>query len=248
MNVANMQLSLNPITHQAYLVPFWNKKINSFEADLMIGYQGLIDKITAAGAVRNIETVVVYENDEFAEIRGTSPQIIHKPTRGKRGNPTHVYSIGFLKDVGFQFEVMTWDEIEKVRSTSISYNYLKEKGREQDSIWGMWSGEMAKKTVIRRLAKVLPKNSNESLRKAMSLDDTDFKAAPETISFVEGLIDNSTLDDDAKQMLDDSLEDASLADIQSVIQMLHNHQKRPSQQYAPSQRELAKEIKEIGQS
>jgi recombination protein RecT len=72
----------------------------------------------------------------------------------KEGAPIGAYAIAYFRDGGFQFEIMARDEIEKVRATSESWK--NEKTR-RFSPWETWADEMWKKTVMKRLFKVLPK-------------------------------------------------------------------------------------------
>ena len=63
---------------------------------------------------------VVFENDEFSFKYGFEPSITHKPIIGDRGNPIAVYAVAVLADDSRDLEVMTIDEVEKVRKASKS--------------------------------------------------------------------------------------------------------------------------------
>jgi len=69
------------------------------------------------------------------------------PALDSDGRVTHVYAVARLKDGGIQREVMTTAEVEKIRKKSRAG---------QSGPWKEHWDEMAKKTVIRRLVKLLP--------------------------------------------------------------------------------------------
>ena len=167
INVALTGISLNPALKYAYLVP---RRINNeLRATLDISYMGMIKILTDAGAVKNVSADVVYFHDHFVYSQGSKPMIEHKPDLLKdRGEPVGAYAIAYFRDGGFQFEVMAKPEIEKVRATSESWKNDKTR---QYSPWETWTDEMWKKTVLKRLFKVLPKTHfNDQLIAALSKD------------------------------------------------------------------------------
>lgn len=165
INVALTGISLNPALKYAYLVP--RKVKNELRATLDISYMGMIKILTDAGAVKSVFADVVHEHDHFIYGQGSKPVLEHKPDLLKdRGAPIGAYAIAYFRDGGFQFEVMAKPEIEKVRATSESW---KNEDTRRYSPWETWTGEMWKKTVMKRLFKVLPKtNFNDQLIAALS--------------------------------------------------------------------------------
>lgn len=148
MQAAQLGLEPGSALGQAYLVPYGN------QCQLIIGYKGMIDLARRSGQVLSLNAYAVREGDDFNFQLGLKPDIHHVPRleADRIKKPiTYVYAVATLKGGGYQFEVMSRAEVEKVRSTSVSYKYKKEK-----SIWGTHFEEMAKKTVIRRLFKYLP--------------------------------------------------------------------------------------------
>ena len=144
------QLGLEPgsALGQAYLVPYGN------QCQLILGYRGMIDLARRSGQVLSLNAYAVRDGDDFSYQLGLRPDIHHVPSpeAGRDTKPiTFVYAVATLRGGGYQFEVMSRAEVEKVRSTSASYKCKKEK-----SIWGTHFEDMAKKTVIRRLFKYLP--------------------------------------------------------------------------------------------
>lgn len=146
-----------------YLLPFGNGKDKQGRpnAQLIIGYRGMIDLARRSGQIISLQAYCVHEQDTFNYKLGLDPDIEHIPASvADRGKVTHVYAVAKLKGDGVQFEVMSRAEIEKVRTSSKAGNS------------GPWSShweEMAKKTVIRRLFKYLPV-SIEAVR-AVEIDE-----------------------------------------------------------------------------
>lgn len=125
----------------------WIKKVQ-----WMPMISGVLKKVRNSGELLTISPHVVYENDHFEYVLGDEERIEHRPAIGKpRGNPILVYAIAKTKDGGIYREVMTIDEVERVRNVS----------RAKDTgPWKDWWDEMAKKTVLRRLAKRLPMSTD----------------------------------------------------------------------------------------
>ncbi|WP_407521875.1 recombinase RecT [Methylobacterium oryzisoli] len=113
---------------------------------------GVLKKVRNSGELASIAAHVVHENDRFAYVLGDEERIEHEPKLdGPRGLPRAAYAIAKTKDGGIYREVMSLEEIEKVRRVSRAAN----KGP-----WVDWWEEMARKTVLRRLAKRLPMSTD----------------------------------------------------------------------------------------
>ena len=163
------QLGLEVGSHlgQCYLVPF-NKNVKTDEgwkkiqmAQLIIGYRGLITLARKSGEMVSLNAFAVFAKDEFSYQLGLHPDVHHIPSaEADRGPLTYVYAVANFVGGGLQFEVMSRAEIEAVRDASqgwISAKKSAEKYKEDiKSPWATHFTEMAKKTVIRRLAKYLP--------------------------------------------------------------------------------------------
>ena len=146
-----------------YLLPFGNGKDKSGRpnAQLIIGYRGMIDLARRSGQIVSLQAWTVHAQDTFNYQLGLNPDIEHIPASvADRGPVTHVYAVAKLKGGGVQFEVMSRAEIEKIRSASKAGN---------SGTWSRHWDEMAKKTVIRRLFKYLPV-SIEAVR-AVEIDE-----------------------------------------------------------------------------
>lgn len=166
VNVALTGITLNPALKYAYLVP--RKVKNELKCILDISYIGMIKILTDAGAVKNVDAGVIYSNDKYDFRRGSDPYFKHQPALSQRGNKVGAYAIAFLRDGGFQFEILGKEEIEKIRATSESYK--NEDGRKY-SPWETWEDEMWKKSALKRLFKLLPKtNFSDQLIASISHD------------------------------------------------------------------------------
>lgn len=173
------QLGLEPDdgTGKAYLIPFWNNKKGRLEAQFMAGYRGLVDLARRSGQITRFDARVVKEGDTFDYEFGLQPKLVHKPStlpeRMKQAT-TYVYAVGFFKDGGEpQFDVMTIAEVEAIRKRS----------KAKDS--GPWEtdyDEMAKKTVVRRISKMLP--SSPELQQAVTLDERADRGLPQDLGLL----------------------------------------------------------------
>jgi recombination protein RecT len=101
---------------------------------------------------------------------GAEPVLRHKPlVEDDGGEVTHAYAVAFFLDGSTQFEVMTRAQLEHVRKSSRSG---------ASGPWAQHFEEMARKTVVRRLAKYLPLSPELAAGVALADQDeeTDAKA------------------------------------------------------------------------
>ncbi len=142
MQCAELGLEPGSAMSQAHLIPFGR------ECTLIIGFRGLLELARRSGQLQDIQTEVVCEHDEFDYELGMEPKLRHKPNLKERGKPILVYAVAHLKDGGTQSEVMTVEDVNKIRDGS--------KNLGADSPWRLHWAAMARKTVLRRLCKYLP--------------------------------------------------------------------------------------------
>lgn len=136
------QLGLEPgPIGEAYLVPYGNT------CTFIPGYRGLIKLARNSGQLVDIWAEIVYENDDFKYTLGLHRDLQHAPATGERGKPIYAYAAAELKDGGRPFVVMTYAEVEAIRSRSRAG---------KNGPWVSDWAAMAKKTVIKQLAKWLP--------------------------------------------------------------------------------------------
>lgn len=188
------QLGLRPgVLGQAWLLPFWDNKARTRKAQLVIGYQGLVELAYRSGRIESVSSRVVYENDEFELIYELSgDRMIHRPTLdGHRGKPRLFYAVAQIKGGGHAVtDPMTLAEMEEYRD-----KFAMAKTRE-GKIVGPWRDnfeEMAKKTMLRRLAKLLPKSTE--LATAIEADNSvRVDLTPAAVDYPEH-IDGELVDD-----------------------------------------------------
>lgn len=154
------QDGLMPDGREAALVVYRSKSGPTVQYMPMVG--GVLKKIRNSGELASISANVVYANDHFDYALGDDERIEHKPLLSDdRGKPIAVYAIARMKDGAVYREVMSVAQVEKVRAASRAANA---------GPWVDWWDEMARKTVIRRLAKRLPTSADVD---AMDYEDEE---------------------------------------------------------------------------
>jgi recombination protein RecT len=142
------QLGLEPTgaVGGAWLVPMREGKGGLRVARLILDYRGLLQLLREAGA-GEIKAVLVYDGDEFAVEEGTHPKIVHRPAYRTSDPAAIKFAYAWCLDQPEKFEVMTRAEIDRIRARSRAAN---------EGPWVTDYGQMARKTVIKRLAQYLP--------------------------------------------------------------------------------------------
>lgn len=136
--------------NRAWLIPYENKDTKKKEAQLMIGYQGYADLMRDSGKVTRITAECVYEGDHFRVIKGTEePRIEHEPAFATEDPTkiTFVYGVAWFADGTNQHEVMSHQQVEAIRAKSRQRN---------GPTWTQNWPQMARKTLVRRLANYVP--------------------------------------------------------------------------------------------
>ncbi|MCF8610006.1 recombination protein RecT [Gordonia sp. HY285] len=209
------QLGLRPgVLGQAYLLPLWNGKTRRREAQLIMGYQGLVELVYRSDSVNMVAARTVHENDEFMYEYGLAEdQLIHRPPMtGPRGDVVAFYAIARMKGGGYAMtDVMSRADMEQHRD---KYAMAKKKDGTVVGPWVTQFVEMGKKTMVRQLAKMLPK-SPEVVR-AMTHDGAvrvDYTPAGVDAQpdYIEGQSEDVTEPPAAAPVDRDSLEAAVLA-------------------------------------
>lgn len=159
MMMAQLEFMPSDISGEAYVLPYNNKRqegtqwVSVMEAQFQLGYQGLITLFYRSGA-RSITAEIVYEKDSFSIVNG---EILHSPDvfAPDRGAPKGAYVIVELKSGGKVQKVMKKDDILAIGSRfSKSYkSKFSPWNPENDPDLWMW-----KKTVLKQVAKLVPKS------------------------------------------------------------------------------------------
>lgn len=227
-NVALTGLSLNPTLKYAYLVPRTTNVGGQWvvETHLEPSYVGLVKLVTDTGSAKNIYAHPVYEGDEFNISLGTSQEITHSP-KYKSKDITHVYCVAVLADGSKMIEVMTKDEIDNIQERSESFKAYK-LGKIKSCVWISDYTEMARKTVIRRAVKYLPKtNIWDKLSTAISLDEGDYKATDVQIDYIDQLLTKAAIPQQNKDAIEMELNTMSAERAKEVIEELQEAQPNP---------------------
>jgi recombination protein RecT len=130
------ELGLEPDGRRAHLIPYGT------ECTLIVDYKGLVELAMRSGTVSSIFANIVCDADEFRYLTGEITHAID--FRKPRGPMYAVYCIVAFKDGGKHTEVMTREDVDRIRARSKA-------GRQGP--WVTDYDEMAKKTVFRRASK-----------------------------------------------------------------------------------------------
>jgi recombination protein RecT len=148
------QDGLLPDGREGALVKFRTKRdgqyIDAVQWMPMIG--GVLKKVRNSGELASIDALLVHAADRFTYRPGIDEVPAHEPDWfGDRGQVIGVYAVAKLKSGASFVEIMNRQQIEQVRAVSRA---------KDDGPWSAWWGEMARKTVLRRLAKRLPMSTD----------------------------------------------------------------------------------------
>lgn len=155
--IQSSQLGLEPdgVLGHAYLIPYG--KVCTF----IPGYKGLLALARRSGEISTIIAETVHSKDVFEFELGLNPKLRHIPSDDpEEGEFIAAYAVAKLKDGGVQFTVMKKAAIDRIRKRSRAAN---------SGPWQTDYLEMCKKTVLRRLCKLLP--CSVELEKAVALDE-----------------------------------------------------------------------------
>lgn len=177
VEASRLGLELGGSLGQAYLVPF--KEKGQPMAQMIIGYRGFVELMRRGGQVSTIRAVVVHQKDHFALREGLEQVIDHVPyLDGDPGPLRFVYAVAkFAKSGDYQAVFMTRAEVDATKARSRAGT---------SSPWQTDYEEMAKKTAVRRLAKLMPLTveAAEAIERddetAYDIDSTATEAAVES--------------------------------------------------------------------
>lgn len=162
--LAGAEIGLVPsdMLGEFYLIP---KVVNNkLIITPLIGYKGLVKILLRGNNIDRIEANVVYKDDSFKAVYGTSPSLVHKPKATNRTaeNITHVYCVAFFKSGNSQFQVLSKEEILAIKNMSKSNSDLYFNDEKNPNRW------MEKKCCLIQLSKLLDKDYYGT--KAIELD------------------------------------------------------------------------------
>jgi recombination protein RecT len=167
---AALGLSPTGLLGEGWILPYGD------QAKFMPGYRGYLKLLRNSGQIKIADAQIVYMADEFSVRLGTEPSIHHIPTlygeKGEdgayladRGDYRGAYAWVRLTSGETMIEWMSYDDIMKVAQHSAAVRSGKE------TPWDTDTGEMMRKTPIRRLVKRLPLESMPLVARAAVLDE-----------------------------------------------------------------------------
>lgn len=140
IEAAKLGLDFSGTLQQAHLIPYGKK------CTLIVGFRGLMALMRKGDPnIQTIEARVVRKNDTLL----LDDSILHfrsEPLAENRGEIRGVFARIIYADGSQAYEVMTQAEVEKIRNM----------GKYKNAVWNDHWEAMARKTVIRRLAKYVP--------------------------------------------------------------------------------------------
>lgn len=176
----------------AYLVPFWNKKRQCNEAQLIIGYRGLTHLAVRSGACVWLRAFVVREGDEWDCSHGDGGRVFYRASNEplEERERLGVLAMAKLPDGEVMGEFMPAAEVLKRKAVS--------KTADRSMMWTTFEDEGWMKTGVRHLAKQLPISNTGAAREftqAAYEDDEAPKDAEVMSVRSEPKPDPSSLDD-----------------------------------------------------
>lgn len=176
MTMAQLQLMPSGVSGEAYVLPYWNKKKfiendkevwrDVREAQFQLGYQGLVTLFYRAG-IRKVVGELVRKNDKFEYVNGVVTHTVDPFS--ERGERIGAYVIVTLPSGEEVHKVMSKKEILEI-AQRFSKSYASKKktpwDEDQDPQGWMWI-----KTVLKQIAKLIPKN--DALNRAIAEDNRD---------------------------------------------------------------------------
>jgi recombination protein RecT len=186
MQAAAVGLEPNTPTQDCWLLP--RKRNNIWEAQLSLGYRGLLKLVRRSGQIASVHAEVVNERDEFRWSRGLDrDDWCHVPYDGEDdpGPLTHAYAVARFLTGGYQFVVLNRRQVHARRAMSESWK--SERSRPY-SPWTKWEEAMWRKSALRALVPMLDLNSEDA--RVVNADE-----APELRIDDEGAIDAVWTDD-----------------------------------------------------
>lgn len=158
------------------LIPTYNPKTRKTECQFRPRYGGLIQLARNTREIKSIFAEVVLDGEPFRCWNDeTGQHISHEPDwsrdRDVEEDVTLAYAVAILTSGEVQMSVMPKASLERARAVSETEKAKRAGKFDAPTAWETWYGEMAKKTVIKRLCKNLPKSTQ--LAKAIEADNRD---------------------------------------------------------------------------
>jgi len=160
LHCAEMGLNPSQMVGEFFFIPYKDS------ITPILGYKGLLTLLMRSSKVKKIWSEVVYEDDDFEYELGLEPKLLHTPNHHSVRNSKNIKCIYACAKIDNEviFKVMFKNEIQNIINMSKVPNDLFFNDKKDPEQW------MAKKTVLKQLAKLMPKD-DDRLKKAVSMDD-----------------------------------------------------------------------------
>jgi recombination protein RecT len=160
LHCAEMGLNPSQMVGEFFFIPYKDS------ITPILGYKGLLTLLMRSSKVKKIWSEVVYEDDDFEYELGLEPKLLHTPNHHSVRNSKNIKCIYACAKIDNDviFKVMFKNEIQNIINMSKVPNELFFNDKKDPEQW------MAKKTVLKQLAKLMPKD-DDRLKKAVSMDD-----------------------------------------------------------------------------
>lgn len=163
-------LGLDFFTREAFLVPYGNK------LQYQTSYTGSIKlaKKYSIRPIKNIYAKLVRDGDSFEEIITNGDQTLNfRPKPFNKGKVVGAFAVCQFEDGGIQYDTMSIDELENTRKHSKASN---------SPAWNGFTGEMYKKTVLKRLCKHIEIDFENAEQLRVYEEDTAVETDPRVVS------------------------------------------------------------------
>lgn len=144
--------------------------------------RGLLKLAHNSGEIKSlvVETACAEDFFDYSPTRSADPIIHTINLKAPRGAVFAVYAIATMHSGGVVHEVMTVEDVNRIRDRSDAYKAFKA-NKIKSTPWSTDWSEMARKTVFRRLSKYLPSSTDKaSFHEAVERIDEDFSFEADT--------------------------------------------------------------------
>ena len=175
MQMAQMGFMPSTVSGEGYVLPYNNTKkdgkdwVSVMEAQFQVGYQGFVTLFYQAG-IEKISAEIIRKNDKFSYINGElNHEIDLFKSNDERGEAVGAYVKAYFRGSEMVRFMNAKDILAHGKRFSKSYS--------PDGKYSPWNSDndpelnMWKKTVLKQMAKLLPKN--EIINQAISIDNKD---------------------------------------------------------------------------
>lgn len=176
------RLGLDFFNHECYLIGYGSQL--QYQTSY-IGQQKVIKKYSIR-PVKHIYAEVVREGDEFStQIINNEKSVTYKPLPFSSKPVVGAFAVCEFEDGGIFVETMNLEELEAVRKVSKMGNA---------GAWKMWTSEMQKKSVIRRLCKKIEIDFENAEQRIIFEADTDIETDPAELAKQNVELNANTVD------------------------------------------------------